>query len=214
MSLFRLIYVSRQAISMSQQDLAQIIVKSIRNNESRGLTGVLAYGGQSFLQVLEGEIVQLNALFETIVRDRRHKDVCILDYSKISHRLFGEWEMEMVSAFDLNLPPHVLFDSPYAPFPFDGDLALDFLLRIKERLKTPQAWQQDAQPQPQAAQSQPQPQSHSAPQPWEQASSSQGQPWEQTGHLQTQPWEQTLQEGSTPVVLGQSLWEQKAQGSG
>ncbi|OIP55047.1 MAG: hypothetical protein AUK54_04755 [Helicobacteraceae bacterium CG2_30_36_10] len=54
---------------------------------------MLLYGGDSFLQILEGEEEEVTALYEKILQDERHTDSILLDKSPIQERIFSAWSM-------------------------------------------------------------------------------------------------------------------------
>ena len=100
--LVRLLYVSR-AVHPESSDATESILASARDhNLSHGITGVLCYGGGIYLQALEGGRNQVNALYNHLVKDPRHKDVVLLDYEEISERRFGGWTMGQVRLDKLN----------------------------------------------------------------------------------------------------------------
>jgi len=45
------------------------------------------------LQLLEGEFETINKLYESIRKDRRHKDVITLHMKEIENRIFDSWSM-------------------------------------------------------------------------------------------------------------------------
>ncbi len=96
--LVRLMYASRAVDDVSQQDLTAILAQSRAHNPASGITGFLCSSGRLFLQVLEGGRMQVNALYNQIVADARHKDVVILSYEEISERRFADWSMGLVTA--------------------------------------------------------------------------------------------------------------------
>jgi hypothetical protein len=55
MSLHEIIYLSRASEPMSTEALAALMEKSRIDNVARGITGVLIYHQQEFLQLIEGE---------------------------------------------------------------------------------------------------------------------------------------------------------------
>ncbi len=57
-----------------------------------------AFALVSFIQILEGESNAINSLYLEIAQDTRHKDVRLLDYSKISAKSFSSWSMGCVLA--------------------------------------------------------------------------------------------------------------------
>ena len=100
--LVRLMYASRAALPMDQEELNAILRKSQANNPARGITGVLCFSGGLFLQVLEGGRSNVNQLYQHINRDARHTDVLLLAYEEISERRFANWAMGLVNLARLN----------------------------------------------------------------------------------------------------------------
>ena len=98
----RLLYASKAADNVSQEELLKIFSQSKANNPESGITGVLCSSGRIFLQVLEGGRMQVNALYNHIAADLRHKDVVILSYEEISERKFSGWSMGLVNLDRIN----------------------------------------------------------------------------------------------------------------
>jgi len=90
--LFQLIYASR-ANPLQAEEVMNLLQDARQNNQKRGITGLLLYGQELFLQVLEGERDAVNELFRAIVADERHNDVTILEARNISARDFSAWAM-------------------------------------------------------------------------------------------------------------------------
>ncbi len=100
--LVRLLYVSR-ALDPNDTQTTQSILDSAReHNTANGITGILCYGGGIYLQAIEGGRKPVNELYGHIVRDKRHKDVVLLDYEEITERRFGGWTMGQVNLTKLN----------------------------------------------------------------------------------------------------------------
>lgn len=93
MSLFRLIYASRAAESLTPADHEQILESSQRNNGKAGVTGILAFGAREFLQCLEGSREAVNATYHRILADPRHRELVLIDCRDVEQRWFGEWGM-------------------------------------------------------------------------------------------------------------------------
>ncbi len=100
--LVRLLYVSRAVSPDSPEVIESILSDSRAHNLGQGITGILCYGGGIFLQAIEGGRTQVNALYNHIVGDKRHKDVVLLHYEEISERHFGGWTMGQVNLAKLN----------------------------------------------------------------------------------------------------------------
>ena len=98
----RLLYASKAADNVSQEELLKILSQSKANNPESGITGVLCSSGRIFLQVLEGGRMQVNALYNHIAADPRHEDVAILSYEEISERKFSGWSMGLVNLDRIN----------------------------------------------------------------------------------------------------------------
>ena len=61
--LVRLMYASRAEPSINHDELLAILKKSKANNPGIGVTGVLCFSGGIFLQVLEGQRVEVETLY-------------------------------------------------------------------------------------------------------------------------------------------------------
>ncbi len=100
--LVRLMYASRAAEGLKPEALSAILKKSTAGNPRHGITGVLCFSGEVFLQVLEGGRSQVNALYNRIAADPRHHDVVLLSYEEIAERRFAGWAMGQVNMNMLN----------------------------------------------------------------------------------------------------------------
>ncbi|MBB5202804.1 hypothetical protein HNQ51_000097 [Inhella inkyongensis] len=118
--LVRLIYASRTEANEAQ--LADILRRSRAHNTQAGLTGLLCHSDGWFVQVLEGGRSAVNALYNSIVRDPRHREVTLLSYGEIGERRFAGWAMGQVQLARLN-PALVLKYAPTTrldPFELSG----------------------------------------------------------------------------------------------
>lgn len=88
-----IIYVSSATDSLSKDALLDILNKSSVNNTALGLTGMLLYYDESFIQVLEGDEDKLELLMNKISQDKRHKNVVVINEEYISQREFSSWDM-------------------------------------------------------------------------------------------------------------------------
>ena len=97
-------YVSRAAEAMTQESLLSLLQQCLANNEASGVTGMLLYGNDTFLQVLEGEEAVLHTVVEKIEKDPRHSKIHILYRKAIENRQYSDWSMgfRRVSAQGLN----------------------------------------------------------------------------------------------------------------
>jgi hypothetical protein len=97
-------YVSRAAKAMTQESLLALLQQCLANNEASGVTGMLLYGNDTFLQVLEGEEVVLDTVIDKIRNDPRHSKIQFLYRKPLEHRQYSEWSMgfKRVSSEGLN----------------------------------------------------------------------------------------------------------------
>ena len=100
--LVRLMYASRAAEMVRPDVLHAILKKSTHDNPGIGVTGVLCFSGEVFLQVLEGGRLQVSKLYNRIAQDPRHTDVVLLSYDEIDERSFAGWAMGQVNMARLN----------------------------------------------------------------------------------------------------------------
>ena len=100
--LVRCLYASRAAKPLASVVIDQILEQSQKGNPRRGITGLLCFTGDIFVQVLEGGRDEVCELFNAIVRDDRHQDVRLLVYEEITERNFGNWTMGQVKIESIN----------------------------------------------------------------------------------------------------------------
>ena len=100
--LVRLLYASRAAAPGSVPVVGEILEQSRRNNPGRGITGILCYNGEQFIQVLEGGRDEVCELYNTLARDPRHVQMRILVYEEIAERRFSGWTMGHVEIDKVN----------------------------------------------------------------------------------------------------------------
>lgn len=100
MSINQLVYISQAIRKMSLEDLNEIHRTAKTNNEPIDVTGSLFYNGGWFLQVLEGPLATINALYKKIEKDPRHKNSRILYNEPAKFRTFTRWSMNMTNLDD------------------------------------------------------------------------------------------------------------------
>jgi hypothetical protein len=96
------LYASRPSAAIAAPVMESILAQSRINNPRHGITGILCYTNDVFIQVLEGGRDEVCELFNTIVRDERHCNVRILIYEEIAARHFSNWTMGHVDISKVN----------------------------------------------------------------------------------------------------------------
>jgi hypothetical protein len=91
--LWQIVYASAAAPELTAAELDQILKVARRRNSELGITGMLLFADNSFLQVLEGSQERLDQLFGQIEGDQRHRRALLLIREPIEHRSFADWTM-------------------------------------------------------------------------------------------------------------------------
>lgn len=102
MDLISLIYISAARLPVSAQELQHIHAHSQRSNRRHDITGALGFTGRYFIQCVEGQRGEVEALMRRIESDARHSSVLLLDSQAVSSRRFGEWSMAFVDSLALD----------------------------------------------------------------------------------------------------------------
>jgi hypothetical protein len=124
--LVRLMYASRAATAIDQEELQSILRHAQAANPKLGLTGALCFADGIFIQVLEGGRDAVNRVYLRIAADPRHKDVVLLAYEEIGERHFAGWSMGLVNLSRVN-PALMLKYSECAkldPYALSGKVSL------------------------------------------------------------------------------------------
>ncbi len=93
MSLYRIVYYSRAALTMKDSEIFKIVEKAQVNNKKQNITGLLLYINDAFFQLLEGDEVEVKKLYHKIAQDERHESIRIVLQGKIGKRDFESWNM-------------------------------------------------------------------------------------------------------------------------
>ncbi len=90
---YQLLYISAANHDFTEDELGQLLALARERNQECGVTGMLIYHEGSFIQALEGERNDVEAVYEKIGRDPRHSETRILFRGEIPHRDFASWSM-------------------------------------------------------------------------------------------------------------------------
>ena len=88
----QLIYMS-QPFGFDAAILAGILMTARRNNPRDAITGALICRQDVYLQLIEGDLAAIDALFARISRDNRHLAVTLLSKVEVADRVFPNWAM-------------------------------------------------------------------------------------------------------------------------
>ncbi len=91
--MYHLVYTSHAAAPLSEEDLIQLLEECRAFNKEHGISGMLLYLQGKFIQVLEGNKLEVQALYANIQKDPRHRRVTKVIEGNSPHRIFKGWSM-------------------------------------------------------------------------------------------------------------------------
>ena len=116
-----LIYVSTAREGLSEAEVASIAKVASVNNAKDGITGLLAYNSESFMQLLEGSSSALQSMMQAISRDERHGNITYIRQQHRDNRECPDWSMRSLitplsglgsaNAFTVSLPSAMGLDT-------------------------------------------------------------------------------------------------------
>ena len=105
--MIRLVYVSTCAQNVDLTDVQAILHVAETRNAEQGISGMLYWSGEFFLQCLEGERGPVTQCFSHIANDKRHHSVELIVSSPTTVRWFSTWGMgftRLMSSNRVDLP--------------------------------------------------------------------------------------------------------------
>jgi hypothetical protein len=113
----RIIYCSQASHDFDPDELVALLGSARSRNEPAGLTGLLLYCSQSFLQVLEGDPEALRATYTRIAADERHTNLRLLMNAEVPTALFPDWSMGFEHLDDEELAEELPGFTPATKYP-------------------------------------------------------------------------------------------------
>jgi hypothetical protein len=132
--LVRMLYVSRAAEAITSTMVDSILSQSRKNNPEAGITGLLCYSDNIFMQVLEGGRKAVNVAYARIVADPRHTDVQLLHYEEITERSFANWTMGKANLERVNLSVLLKYSekAELDPYSVSGKVSMALLQELMD----------------------------------------------------------------------------------
>lgn len=91
---YELLYASWSAPSLEVSSIAGLVQDARKKNRWLGITSLLAFDGERFCQIVEGETEAVNNLLGTIRNDSRHHGYAVLHAGvRRGTRRFPQWHM-------------------------------------------------------------------------------------------------------------------------
>ncbi|PTQ91310.1 BLUF domain-containing protein [Agitococcus lubricus] len=134
--LVRLIYVSTAHEKIEKDEFRKILDAANRLNSQKGLTGMLAFNGNYFLQALEGDREEVNRLYNKLNLDERHHNLAVLKFEEIQHRQWSSWSMGFAAAKTENKLLFLKYSAGniFNPYTMSGDGAEKLLLELTDNM--------------------------------------------------------------------------------
>ena len=89
----QIVYVSSATVPMDEAALLGLLAQARACNAAHGVTGMLLYCDEVFMQVIEGEPHTVGDLYARIGRDPRHARVIEVQDLTVAARSFDDWSM-------------------------------------------------------------------------------------------------------------------------
>ena len=88
-----LVYVSSAVRLLTLEEIGYLLKRARERNKEYGITGVLLYVGDNFMQYIEGPKDNLDIIYKIIREDDQHAGLSLLSREAIDSRQFGDWSM-------------------------------------------------------------------------------------------------------------------------
>jgi hypothetical protein len=136
--LIRILYISAAVGPITTAVTGTILRTAQAHNAANGITGVLCQGQGVYLQVLEGERSQVDALYTRIAQDRRHQNLVLRQQEDIDRRRYGKWAMAHIDLAHADVADRQqpLFD-PYTATPQQVMAKMDELIASGKVINAP-----------------------------------------------------------------------------
>ncbi|MEO0973935.1 MAG: BLUF domain-containing protein [Pseudomonadota bacterium] len=116
--LISLTYASRMNPDVSPEDCQAILNQAQENNRAAGITGMLTFNREYFLQTLEGPRAHINALLTKLIADRRHHDLQVIECKEIKAREWARWSMNYAAPTQENMATYLKYSTTIEFNPF------------------------------------------------------------------------------------------------
>ncbi|MEE4244710.1 MAG: BLUF domain-containing protein [Kangiellaceae bacterium] len=138
MFLVRTIYVSEIVNGFDADEVEKILIASRKNNKKVHVTGLLVFSNNYFIQCLEGSRTAVNSIYHTIMKDPRHENVIMLDYSEIITREFGSWSMGYIPTSSVTSELNMRYSGnpDFNPYEMKGESVHKLLIDLSNTLPT------------------------------------------------------------------------------
>ncbi len=130
--LISMTYASRANPDVSAKDFNEILQQAQVNNAANGITGMLTFNKDYFLQTIEGPRAQINRLLYSLMADQRHYDLQLLETHEIKHREWAKWSMNYASPTEENAAVYLKYSTTvtFNPYLLNADAANELMREL------------------------------------------------------------------------------------
>ncbi|WP_256489305.1 BLUF domain-containing protein [Pleionea sp. CnH1-48] len=100
--MYELIYTSVANMKFDDKSLIRLLNIARSRNQGYGITGMLIYYNQEFIQLLEGPKTAVEQVFPLIRDDDKHRTINVVYEGDIQSRAFANWSMAFKSVNHIN----------------------------------------------------------------------------------------------------------------
>ncbi len=132
--LISMTYASRANPDVSAKDFNEILQQAQVNNAANGITGMLTFNKDYFLQTIEGPRAQINRLLYSLLADQRHHDLQLIETREIKHREWSKWSMNYASPTEENAAVYLKYSTTihFNPYLLNADAANDLMRELSK----------------------------------------------------------------------------------
>lgn len=98
---YQMIYFSTTATPLDAVQIRDLLTRSKANNARDGITGLLVYHDRLFFQIIEGDRDKVEACYNRIKKDQRHRKLFLMSEGDVEQRAFDGWKMAYESESDM-----------------------------------------------------------------------------------------------------------------
>ncbi len=91
--MYHLIYSSTPVKTFTDAELEELLTQFREKNISLGITGMLIWLPELLIQLIEGSEENVQALYKSIEKDKKHTKVTVLREGQSAKRQFPDWSM-------------------------------------------------------------------------------------------------------------------------
>ena len=130
--LISMTYASRANLDVSAKVFNEILQQAQENNTANGITGMLVFNKDYFLQTIEGPRAQINRLLYGLIADQRHYDLQLLETREIKHREWAKWSMNYASPTEKNAAVYLKYSTTvnFNPYLLNAESANELMREL------------------------------------------------------------------------------------